>query len=80
MLQQRSKHPRKIVITPKASTSLFSIPSFAEESKALKRRLKTLSTAVHLDSGAALSLVHEALGMLVPILQLVALGDAASLD
>ena len=43
----------------------------------LRRPLKLLSTAIHLDSGAAVALVHEALQLFIPILQYTALADAS---
>jgi hypothetical protein len=49
----------------------------AGHARELKREIKALATSVHLDSGAALALVHEAVGMLVPLMQYVALADAA---
>jgi hypothetical protein len=48
----------------------------AGQAREVRRGLKGLATAVHLDSGAALALVQEAVGMLVPLMQYVALADA----
>ena len=42
---------------------------------ALKQRLKQTSTALQLDSGAAISLSQEAQQLLNPVLQLVALSE-----
>ena len=42
---------------------------------ALKQRLKQTSTALQLDSGAAISLSQEAQQLLDPVLQLVALSE-----
>ena len=43
------------------------------ESEALRRRLRKLSTAVHLDSGSAVSLVFEALQLFAPVLEYAAI-------
>ena len=45
------------------------------EAAAIKQRLKALSTAVYVDTGAAISLVQEASQHYVSILRYVALGD-----
>ena len=52
--------------------------SAASDAAAFKRARRALCTAVHLDAGAALTLIHEAIGMLTPVLQEVALSDAAA--
>ena len=43
------------------------------ESEALRRRLRKLSTAVHLDSGSAVSLVFEAVQLFAPVLEYAAI-------
>ena len=46
-----------------------------QRAEALKQRLKQTSTALQLDSGAAISLSQEAQQLLNPVLQLVALSE-----
>ena len=50
-------------------------PGGSSEAAAFKPLLKALSTAVYLDSGAAIGLVQEAAALYPPILRYVALVD-----
>jgi len=50
--------------------------TMAAPSSELRQCHKRLAIGVHLDAGASLALLNEAVGMLVPLLQYVTLGDA----